>query len=131
MPAKAVAHWSVDWAYASVVTESSSFDSSISTTSKSSFFLDALRRVCKAGCQRSFWVQQGVSYNLIGNATSPLAAPSAYEQETLVSRVKVAGIKGVAQGDLCTGWWGSHDRVLRIRSSPEERVFAEKLGGSD
>lgn len=46
MPAKAVAHVSVDCAYAKEVTESSSRERSMSTTSDSSCFLDVLRRVC-------------------------------------------------------------------------------------
>ena len=45
MPANAVAHVSVDCAIAKEVTESSSRESSMSTNSESSFFLDALSSV--------------------------------------------------------------------------------------
>ena len=99
MPAKTVAHDSVDCAIAREVTESSSRERSMSMNSDSSFFLDALRRVWEEDEPVSitpYLTSLGYgSYYLVGYSTSAFSSPPANQQEAAVLGIEVDAIEGV------------------------------------
>ena len=116
MPAKAVAHSSVDCAYASEVTESSSRDRLMSTTSDSSCFLEALRSVWVSKTVSVDLRSQRSTYNLIAYSTPTFSASSTDEQKAAVLWIEVCCVEGVGQSDLSIGYWRCH---WTDKSSPE------------